>query len=639
MAADDPPDPSQLAAQAATLFDIHDHITRVLGHLDVPTDELIETYDVEQASGAPFDFDAMLRLLLYKEIGGFTQSEVVNHVRRHVYPRHRFGFDTTPKQQTVSYAERKRFPLGLRQYINDAAAAIRDAARDHDNIRDSQLADPSAATPDPDEVQASQQPLHHYVDTHAPALIDTMLKDVAPAFDTGRAANATHDDAAIWEQQLVMSLMDRAGTRASYRTVNKFTTDPVHHDTHVRAVKKLGTPSDYQFTFDDFAASNWTGKPIPEWRQIADTIQPQFSDAVARMLNSVVSADMFTEPVVAAIDTTGIPFHVTPWKGEDDIEPDDERIVVNEDTGETKVPKDDYPTMVNGGEDEYAYEHQYATLTIVGRNVPLVLAVEPIRHDSLWEGDDGESVSWAEIVDRLMEQATELVDIHLVMADKAFDQHGVYHVLDQRHDVDYLIPKKADSEHLREQVTEVREDSAVTARVEQDAALHLHDETPYIDTATDADLDDDNYSHDVTFMHVPADRDDWIIRHADDTGYAIFVTNRDDVSPLDAEGLTDRYSERWDIEIEYKMIQPLMPSIASTDYRMRFFAFVFSCLVYNLWRVVDHSLKVLASEALDDYGRGPHEDRLDPVIPMADFLTSSIVMLFRDNWDPPDTLP
>lgn len=64
-----------------------------------------------------------------------------------------------------------------------------------------------------------------------------------------------------------------------------------------------------------------------------------------------------------------------------------------------------------------------------------------------------------------MKQATELVDIHLVMADKEFDRHGVYHVLDQRHEVDYLIPKKEDSKHLREQVAEVREDDAVTARV------------------------------------------------------------------------------------------------------------------------------------------------------------------------------
>lgn len=635
MAADDLPEPDTLAVQAATLFDVHDHITRVLKHLALPVDELADAYDINRSgSGNPYDLGPMLRLYLYKEITGLSQKKSVERLQRHVYPRQRLGFDTTPKQQTVSYTWRHRFPFHLRQYITDAADAIREKAREHDDFRDNHLADPP--DPDSDDVQTTDGPVYQYVDKHAPDLIDMMLDDVVPSFETGRASNTTHDDTDILEQQLLMSLEDPSGTRAAYRTFNKFHSNPAHHDTHVRAVKKLGDPGEYQITFDDFAAQDWSPEPVPEWRRIANTIQPQFSDAVGRMLDSISSSEMFTEPAVAAIDITGIPFHRTPWKGEDDIQPDDERIVVNETTGKTKVPKDEYPTMVNGGKDDGVYEYQYATLTIVGRNVPLVIAVEPIRHNSDWEGDDGESVSYAEVVDRLMEQATELVDIHLVMADKAFDQHGVFHVLDQRHDVDYLIPKKKDSKHLREQSEEVRTDPEVTARVEQGAALHLLNDTPYIDTDDDPDVGEDNYSHDVTFMHVPADRNDWIIRHADDTGYAIFVTNREDVSPLDAEGLTNRYSERWDIEIEYKMIQPLIPSIASTDYRMRFFAFVFSCLVYNLWRAVDHSLKEITAEAFDDYGRGPHEDRLDPLLPLADYLASSIILLFMRGWDPPD---
>jgi len=127
------------------------------------------------------------------------------------------------------------------------------------------------------------------------------------------------------------------------------------------------------------------------------------------MLETISPSDMFNEPVVAAIDITGDPFTKTPYKGEADIEPDDERVVVDR-SGTTKVPKDDYPEMVNGTDEAGVYEYQYATLTITAHNVPLVLAVEPVRHDSTWEGEDGESVSYAEIVDRLMEQATELVE-------------------------------------------------------------------------------------------------------------------------------------------------------------------------------------------------------------------------------------
>ena len=293
--------------------------------------------------------------------------------------------------------------------------------------------------------------------------------------------------------------------------------------------------------------------------------------------------------------------------------------------------------MVNGGQEDDVYEYQYATLTVVGRNVPLVLAVEPVRHNSNWEGDDGDTSSWAEVVDRLLEQASELVDIHLVMADRTFDGHGMFHVLDQKHDVNYQIPKKTDSKRLRADANKVREDSGLKSLVEQDASLYVRDGTAYIDVESDETLGENGYSHDVTFMHVPADRKQWDTSPEREIPYALFVTNRsDDISPMDALGFTDRYSDRWDIEIEYKMITPLIPSIASKDYRMRFFSFVFSCLLYNMWRVTDHSLKVLISEAYAEYGRGAHEKRLDTVLPLNDYLASSIVLLFGRGFDPPD---
>jgi len=637
MPADSLPDPNKLEAQAATLFEIHDNVSKVIGKLDLPTEELSDEYRSSDKSSRTFDFDAMLRVFLYKNVGNFSQQKVADRIRRWGYLQVRFGLERAPTQPAISHTKKRRFTRQLRAFISDVADRIRQIAEEQD-IRNSVASPERGQDPGPDEVAASNTPIYKYVDKHAPELITDFQSEVMTAFDTGRANNAKHTDKAIWEQQTMMSLMDRAGTRASYRTFNKFQNDAVHHDTHVRAIKKLGTPDGYQFTFDDFAASNWQGEPVPEWRRIADTIQTQFSGAIEHMLNSVRVSDMFTEPAVAAIDVTGIPFHVTPWKGDNDIEPDDERIVVDKKTGRTKVPKDGYPPMVNGTKEHGVYEYQYATLTIAGPNAPLIVAIEPIRHHSNWEGEDGWSVSWAEVVDRLMEQATKLVDIHLVMADKAFDQHGVFHVLDQRHDVNYLIPKKADSKYLREQAEEVYENDTITARVEQEAPLHLRDDTPYIDVEDDADVAEDNYSHDVTFMHVPADRDDWILRHADNTGYAIFATNRDGVTPVDAEGLVNRYSERWDAEVEYKMVKPLTPSIASTDYRMRFFTFVFSCLLHNMWRVVDHSLKTLASEQFDDYGRGPHEDRLETVLPLADFLASSVILIFRDTWDPPDDL-
>lgn len=625
---------NQLVTQADTLFGVYDNISKVISEMDIPFDYISDYYDNDFKETKVFNLEEMTRLYIYMQVGNYSQKQIAKRVQKWPYLQLRLGLERGPTQGHISHAIRNQFSPEFRQFMQQVAVGVREAALNHDIVA-SEVDSPNE-NPDPDEIASCSQPLEDYVDQHAPDLISTMLDDVAPSFDTGRASNRKHEDSNIWEQQLMMCLMDRAGTRSSYRTFNKFRNDPPHYDTHVRAVKELGKSTGYQFKLDDFNTRNCNSKPVPDWRRIVEEIQPQFNDGVRRMLDSVRTSEMFTEPVAAAIDVTGVPFHKTPWKNEDDIKPDDERIVVNKNTGRTKVPKDNYPEMVNGGKGDGVYEYQYATLTIVGRNAPLVLAVEPVRHDSLHEGDNGETNPWSATVDRLMEQATELVDIQLVMADRAFDSQGVFHVLDQRHDVNYLIPKSKRSADLREKAEEVRTDPSVTARIEAEASLELDDGLQYINTDADPDLDEDNYSHDLTFMHVPADRDDWIIRHADDTGYAIFVTNCEDVSPLDAEGLTNRYSDRWDIENEYKMIQPLMPSIASTDYRMRFFAFVFSCLVYNLWRVVDHSMKELASEAFDDYGRGPHEKRLDTLLPLADYLASSIILLFNDGWDPPD---
>ncbi|WP_324662088.1 hypothetical protein [Haloarcula sediminis] len=632
MGSDSSLEAEQLVGQADALFDVHDNVSRVIGDLDLPIERFRDEYGVWGNAGSAFDFESMFRLFLYKEVGGFSQQEVAKRVEQWPYLQSRFGLDRPPTQQALSHTKRRRFSRRLRQFIQDVAVGIHEVAQEA-GISSAELAI-GDTNPDPSEIRESRQPLHHYVDNHAPDVIESLLDSVIPAFDTGRAANAKHDDRTVWEHQTLMSLMDTAGTRAAYRSFNKFRSDALHHDTHTRAVKKLGTPADYQYTFTDYSTTETNRTPVPDWRSIATTIQDQFSGAVEQMLEPIRDGEMFTEPVVAAIDVTNVPYHVSPWKGEEDIEPSDERVWVN---GRSKVPKPEYPEMVNGGQEDGVYEFQYATLTVVGRNTPLVLAVEPVRHNSNWEGDDGDTSSWAEVVDRLLEQASELVDIQLVMADRAFDGHGVFHVLDQKHDVNYLIPKKTDSKRLRADAEKVSEDSELKSLVEQDASLYVQDDTAYLDVESDETLGENGYSHDVTFMHVPADRKKWDTSPEREIPYALFVTNRsDDISPMDALGFTNRYSDRWDIEIEYKMITPLVPSIASRDYRMRFFSFVFSCLLYNMWRVTDHSLKMVISEVWDDYGRGKHERRSATLLPLSDYLASSIVLLFSGGFDPPD---
>jgi len=619
----------RLVAQAATLFDVTDNVSRVIRDLTFPLDELHDEYDI--TSSKTFEFESMLRLYLYKEVTGMDQAEVTDRMQKWQHLRNKFGFERAPTQQALSYTKRRRFSYDLRELISDLADDIREIAQGDEKYF-SEVQSPDR-NPSPQEVADSSTPIHHYVDDHAPDVISTALDEVCPAFDTGRRHNAVHADEKVWEHQLTMSLAGRAGTRSAFRTFNKFRENSLHNDTHVRAVKKLATPESYQYTFEDFTSDR---KPIPDWRRIADTVNPQFTSAIDNLLDIIRPSEVFSEPLVAAIDTVRIPYSVTPYKGEDDEEPDDEPIVVDEKTGATRVPKDEYPEMVNGRKgDGYAYE--YATLTVVGRNDPIILAVEPVRHHSKWEGESGESVPWVEIVDRLMEQATDLVDIHLVMADKEFENHEVAHILDQKHDVDYLMPKTKNSKDLKEEVEVVRYDPTLKSRVVPHSLYLDGNRTRYIDTESDETVGEDGYSHDVNFMYVPAEREDWIFTEAKDVKYTVFTTNRDDVAAVNAPGFVDRYSKRWDVEIEYKMIQPMIPSIASKDYRMRYFSFAFSCMLYNVWRLVDHSLKVLVSEAYEDYGRTSFDERLDPLLPMADLLASSLILfMLSDGLDPPD---
>jgi hypothetical protein len=611
-----------LVTQAATLFEVEDDLSRVIGNLDLP-DDMQDGYRVKNSK--TFGFEPMFRLLLYKELTQYSQNQLADRIRHWPYLRMRFDLERSPTQQAISYTENRRFTMNQRRLIREVAAGIREAVQDLD------LQQPGFdlnAEPDPDEIADSQIPLHHYVDEHAPDLIKTGQEKIFTAFDTGRAHNITHEDEKVWEHQTAMSLQFRSGTRAAYRTFNKFRFNALHGDTHTRAVKKLGKPTVEQHTLDEYIASN---EEVPYWRRVADTVFDQFDDAIDLLLDEVVPTDYFTQPVAVAIDTTMDPFHVSPWKSEDDIEPDDKRIPVG---NRLKVPKEDYPEMVHGSEKEDVRGYEYATLTIIGRGVPIVIAVEPIRKSSQWEDGEGTTVSFAEAVDRLLTRAQKHLDIHLVMADRQFDSNAVFHVIGQKHGLNYLIPKKNNAAALTKNKQEVEEDPLINSRVVKGCSVKLDRDSPYVDLHSDPDIDEDGISHEASCLYVPAYSDDFAMD--DDGNFAIFVTNREDISPMDAIGLTGRYSHRWDSEMGFRMIKPLLPSIASTDYRMRAFAFAFSVLLYNLWRMVDHKLKDLAAEEYEDYGRDPHGERLDPVVPFSDLVLTYLLMAMDDGLDPPD---
>lgn len=173
----------RVVAQATSLYEIHENTSRVIKNLDLPMSEFQDEYDITMSDS--FNFEAMVRLYLYKRVTGMDQTEVTSRVRNWEYLQQQFGLNRAPTQQTLSYTIRRRFSSQYKTLLNNIAKDIREAALQQGHY-EKELRSPDP-TPSPDEIEETSTPLHHYVDEHAPDIISAALNDVCPAFDTGRA--------------------------------------------------------------------------------------------------------------------------------------------------------------------------------------------------------------------------------------------------------------------------------------------------------------------------------------------------------------------------------------------------------------------------------------------------------------------
>ena len=223
--------------------------------------------------------------------------------------------------------------------------------------------------------------------------------------------------------------------------------------------------------------------------------------------------------------------------------------------------------MVSGTKDAEGRAFKFATLSIVGWNIPLILAVEPIRESSSWDENPPNRVH--RVVRRLVRRAQEHVPIEMVLCDREFDSKAVYQTLSNL-DVNYLIPKRIHSVE-RENIETMDEDGEEVAV--ESTSVHV-----------------DHGSHAMQFLYVPSTKGE---------GTAVFATNLS-VGPTEAETFCRRYSRRWQIENEYKSIKnDFLAKTSSKDYRVRLFYFVFAVLLHNIWRLTDFLLKAGVSGEID----------------------------------------
>ncbi|WP_049906820.1 transposase [Halorubrum tebenquichense] len=481
-------------------------LVTVFENFDYLIDEIEDGYPAWHP--APLSFRAMVLAFVFMEITGDSYADFSRRLTRQPEVATILGFSRVPDESAFSRAWRNRFDDATHEYIQTAAHFVIKEVQDRNisapEVRSKSEIVEDAPTEDTEDKTFSQDDI---VQT------TRLARDHAfRHFDSGRARNASYEDTQFFELQTFMGMV-RCGTtqgaaRFQYRRGEQY---GPHGDTHLRAVKQ----------FDPKELVNG------------------FNETTDRLLSVIASEASFRRPVTAAIDITTIPYY-----------------------GEVEgMP------MVSGTKDRDGRAFKFATLSVIGQNIPLVLAVEPVRESSEW--DENPSNQIHRTVRRLVQRAKELVPIETVLCDREFDSMRVFQTLSNL-DVNYLIPKRVSSSErdVFEQMDEDDQEVAV-----ESASIHV-----------------EAGSHPMRLLYVPSTSGE---------GTAVFATNLR-VGPEEAETFCQRYSRRWQIESEYKSIKgDFLAKTSSKDYRVRLFYFVFAVLLYNIWRLTDFLLKAGVDGEMD----------------------------------------
>ena len=461
---------------------------------------------------APHSFAGMVRLFLYREITGESYRELTR------YPELAsvFSLKKIPDESVLSRTWRNRFDEATREFVTTAAHYVVKEIHDRDlDVPEArpkaeivtQDRDPSAFPDEPAEDEALEFTAEQIQRT------TRLARDYGfNGFDSGRAANATYEDTQFFELQTFIGMVGCGTPQGANRFQYRHGPDRCPYgDTHLRAVKQ----------FD------------PE------TLIDGFEAATDRLLSVIESEASFRRPVTAAIDITTIPYYG--------------------DIGGM--------SLVNGTKEEDWRAFRFATLSIIGQNIPLFLAVEPIRESSEWDQNPSNKIH--RVVRRLLKRAQDHIPIETVLCDREFDSQRVFQTLSNL-GVNYSIPKRINSRER--EVIETMETDGEDVAVES-ASVHV-----------------ETGSHQMRFLYVPSTKGD---------GTTVFATNLR-VGPDEAETVCRRYSRRWQIENEYKSIKnDFLAKTSSKDYRVRLFYFVFAVLLYNIWRLTDFLLKADVDGPMD----------------------------------------
>jgi hypothetical protein len=481
---------------------------------DVNIDRLLRDTDYDRFEALAYDAAPIVRALFCRELAGLSWNGLYEFlstedraVRLGFAPTNFGPYNTAPTRQTLTTAWDVELSDAAKRTLLSLSERLVDAAYENDDALD--LRPPRHV----DETKSDLRERHvgEFSDEQIRRHVRHARNTIFGAFDSGRAANTTYPDSRFDELQALMALGGCGTPQGQSRMETFFGEDYTPHgDTHLRTVKNYSQAQ----------------------------IHTGFDQSIENLLDAVNHLQILQPSVTVAIDITTWPYHAD----------------------------GDLPPEVSGVNDSGKKAYKFATLSLVGKSMPIVLAVEPVIEGSPW--DKNVPHQYHRTVRRLVRRAQEFVSIDLVLADRGFESFQVYQTLDNL-GVTYLFPKVERNPETT--YIEGMEEEGQDVAVEQATVRARYGR------------------HDCRVLFVPGQ-----------TGnIQPFITNERIDDPEHAQRWVKRYAARWWIEAEYRSIkQEFLAKTSSTDHTLRLYYFVFAILMYNVWRLTDILLKATVSREL-----------------------------------------
>jgi len=546
--------------------------------------------------------EAMLKAHLIRIIKGWgSETKLLEYLNKKPFLTAGLGFAEAPTQSTLWKAWNKRLDDGHQEVLRTIAQVMVDVAREHDVPAPDEVfvPDPDVETDggvEPDSTAAKNRAIPKTKD-----IWKTAKPFVCECFELLRGENYEVHENSWWEAHAFMGSREEMYAEDGMRCFESDTT---------RERVQSGSNHRYQLQ-----------------KMKVDEARRMHRRTVAKLIERARQDSKMGGDFVVAIDIT----KSNPYRTGEKLEFDDDDECTN----------DWLLGYKNDQYDEAQYYFQWASIQIVGFDVPLVLDAVPVKRGMpRWK-----------IVDELLDKATDLVDISHVTMDREYAPDDVKTACEE-HGVYYLNPapmntsEKATCSRLRDQGKQVHvvEQQTLDENLPSRKRVYVpavNAELTGDDGGDHDDPDDDDGEDEKTFRQGLVDdfadvvgedeesvgemfsdvveevreeeeEKDLPGNSADTQYYMLFETNDprisspdSDVSETEKAHMVSRvvrlYKHRWGIENGFKQIKNFRVRTTSMDHEYRFFNFLFASTLYNVWRLVDLLVKqeLLAEEDIE----------------------------------------